>query len=100
MRIIPFAANVNVFDVPVRLDPVVPEMMPREVIEVPPLAATVKPGVACADGATTTVIKPAPRVDTATSAMRLRSVLIDILFLSLSQIRPFLIWLEEAFSSF
>jgi hypothetical protein len=39
--------------------------------------------------------RPTPRADTATSAMRLRSVFIDIFFLSLSQIRHFLIWLEE-----
>jgi hypothetical protein len=70
--------------------------MPRDVIEVPPLAETVKPVAANADGTAITDSKPAPSVDTATSAMRLRSVFIDILFLSLSQIRSFLIWLEEA----
>jgi len=54
--------------------------------------------VAALAGATeATVISPAPRADTATSAMRLRSVFIDIFFLSLSQIRSFLIWLEEVF---
>jgi hypothetical protein len=41
--------------------------------------------------------RPTPKADTATSAMRLRSVFIDIFFLSLSQIRHFLIWLEEVF---
>jgi hypothetical protein len=41
------------------------------------------------------VRKPAPRAATVTSAMRLKIVLLDILFLSLSQIRYFLTWLEE-----
>jgi hypothetical protein len=57
------------------------------------------PAAAFAEGTETTEISPAPRAVAATSAMRLRSVFIDIFFLSLSQIRHFLIWLEEIVKS-
>jgi hypothetical protein len=36
---------------------------------------------------------PKPTADTATSAMRLRSVFVDMCFLSISQLRNFLNWL-------
>jgi len=79
------------------------ETIPREVVDVPPLAVIAKEPAelaAIAVGTATTDNKPAPSVETATSAMRLRSVFIDIYFLSLSQTRPFLIWLEGVFGSF
>jgi hypothetical protein len=38
IRSMPFAAIVMVFEVPVNADPVVPEIMPREVTEDPPFA--------------------------------------------------------------
>jgi hypothetical protein len=51
-------------------------------------AASSAPGIAAlAEGAT--VNKPKPIADTATSAMRLRSVFVDICFLSISQGREF-----------
>ena len=45
---------------------------------------------ALADGTATTESSPAPSADTATSAMRLRSVFVDMFFLSLVRFRNFL----------
>jgi hypothetical protein len=44
---------------------------------------------ALADGAATVDTRPKPIADTATSAMRLRSVYVDICFLSISRFREF-----------
>jgi len=43
---------------------------------------------------------PAPTTATVASAMRLRSVFVDIYFLSVSQIKTFLTWLGEFFRTF
>jgi hypothetical protein len=82
-----------------------PATVPNESVELirplesavadPPLPWITSPAAAAFAGATaTTARKPAPNADTATSAMRLRSVLKDIFFLSISQIKYFLNWLE------
>jgi hypothetical protein len=52
--------------------------------------AAVSPAAAFADGAATTDTRPAVKADTATSAMRLRSVFVDMFSLSLVRFRNFL----------
>jgi hypothetical protein len=52
------------------------------------LGATAE-AVAAAPNDGATEIKPKPNADTATSAMRLRSVFVDICFLSISQDQEF-----------
>jgi len=79
----------KVFEVPV-MAPVVPATIPCEYDDVPPFATIVTVAaetVALADGTAATDSNPAPRADTATSAMRLRSVFVDIIFLSLVRSR-------------
>jgi hypothetical protein len=89
--------NANVPLGSITADPSVPALISANavtepVVKLAVVGAVTSPTAAFA-GATDK--RPIPRADTATSAMRLRSVLIDILFLSLSHTRPFLIWLEE-----
>jgi hypothetical protein len=52
---------------------------------------------ALADGTATTESSPAPSADTATSAMRLRSVFVDMFFLSLVEIGNFPISARRSF---
>jgi hypothetical protein len=52
---------------------------------------------ALADGTATTESSPAPSADTATSAMRLRSVFVDMFFLSLVEIGHFPISARRSF---
>jgi hypothetical protein len=64
---------------------------------VSPFAATVKSTAALADGTATTESSPAPSVVTATSAMRLRSVFVDMYFLSLVETGNFPISARRSF---
>jgi len=50
---------------------------------------------AFATGVDTSERTPAPSAVTVASAIRLRSVFVDIYFLSVSQIKTFLIWLGK-----
>jgi hypothetical protein len=77
----------------------VPPPVNRPCVEdvVNPFAATVKSTAALADGAATTESSPAPSVVTATSAMRLRSVFVDMFFLSLVEIGHFPISARRSF---
>jgi hypothetical protein len=95
----PFESIVIVLEAPVKADPVVPLTIPREVVLVAPLAATVNPAVALATGADTTVNKPAVSADTATTAMRCLIVLLDIFFLSLVELGNFPISARRSFGS-
>jgi hypothetical protein len=62
-----------------------PERRPTEFV-----VNVMVPAVAFADGAATTDTRPAVNAVTATSAMRLRSVFVDMFFLSLVRFRNFL----------
>jgi hypothetical protein len=64
---------------------VIAETRPAE-----PVVLAIVPSAALADGTATTESSPAPSADTATSAMRLRSVFVDMFFLSLVRFRNFL----------
>jgi len=85
----PFESIVIVLEAPVRADPVVPLTIPLDVVEVAPLAVTVRPAVALATGADTTERNPAVSADAATTAMRCLIVFVDICFLSLVDDRVF-----------
>jgi hypothetical protein len=86
----PFESIVIVLAAPVSALPVVPLTIPREVVEVAPLATTVRPAVALATGIDTTERNPAVSADAATTAMRCLIVFVDIFFLSLVGLRYFL----------
>jgi len=85
----PFESIVIVLEAPVNALPVVPLTIPREVEEVAPLAATVRPADALATGADTTENNPAVSAATATDAMRCFIVFVDICFLSLVELGNF-----------
>jgi len=89
-------AAANVTDPVVVITPVPTEPENDGAVTTPVAVVIVtSPGAAFAAGIAITDRNPAVRADAATAAMRFLSVLLDILSLSLSQIRPFLIWLEE-----
>jgi hypothetical protein len=72
---------------PIKLeDPDVPTTVNEDVLSV---EALVKALETVAAPAGTVAITPNPNADTATSAMRLRSVFVDICFLSISQDQEF-----------
>jgi hypothetical protein len=68
------------------------EALPRPAVPPVVLAVTfvASPAAALADDIGATESSPAPSADTATSAMRLRSVFVDMYFLSLVRFRNFL----------
>jgi hypothetical protein len=68
---------------------------PREVVAVPPLAATVSDAAAFAGA--TDVRTPSPSDATATSATRLKFVFVDMFFLSLVRFRNFLSLARRSF---
>jgi hypothetical protein len=90
---LPVASIFAVFVKPVV--PVGEVTMPREVVAVPPLAATVRLGAANAGA--TDVRTPSPSDATATSATRLKFVFVDMFFLSLVRFRNFLSLARRSF---
>ena len=85
------------FDAVVSLEtttlPVVVAVVVRNIFPVVALGSF----AALADGTATTESSPAPSADTATSAMRLRSVFVDMFFLSLVEIGHFPISARRSF---
>jgi hypothetical protein len=80
----------------VRVVPV-PPSAPTRPTEPAVESITPSPAAALADGTATTDTRPAVSADTATSAMRLRSVFVDMFFLSLVRFRNFLYLARRSF---